>query len=393
MRKVSLLVMLSLICTFFSAEAQDSTSADKGELSITGYVDVYYSYNFNKPKFGSYDRGTSGFQNAGRIFDIKHNQFSVGLAQAKFAYSKGKSEAVIDLTFGPNADLGNFGNVGFGTVAAIKQAYFTYNATDKLSFTAGQFGTHIGYELIDAPLNFNYSLSYLFGNGPFYHTGVKAAYSVSDNFGLMLGVVNGWDAMFDFNDKKNLVAQVYLAPIEGWDVYLNYIGGDDKNGLSFPTIGAPGSELPDSIKTPAHMLDLTTAYQVTDKLKLGLNAAYGFGTLKIDSTAKEGYSNATWFGAALYVNYAVSDVFGIGLRAEHFNDEDGVRYIGAGVGAASYNEITLTGDIKLADGKLFLKPEFRMDFANKDVFLDESGDTPKAKSAQPTLGLAAIYSF
>jgi len=89
----------------------------------------------------------------------------LGLVQTKFAYSDKKSDLVIDLTFGPNAELGNFGNTTInhfvvssnnyqsqmiGTSAAIKQAYFTYKATEKLSFTVGQFGTHVGYEVIDA---------------------------------------------------------------------------------------------------------------------------------------------------------------------------------------------------------------------------------------------------
>ena len=60
----------------------------------------------------------------------------------------------MDLTFGPNANLGNYGNSAFSTAFAIKQAYFTYKFTDKFSMTAGQFGTHIGYEVIDAPANF-----------------------------------------------------------------------------------------------------------------------------------------------------------------------------------------------------------------------------------------------
>jgi len=38
-----------------------------------------------------------------------------------------------------------------GTSAAIKQAYFTYKATEKLSFTVGQFGTHVGYEVNRCP--------------------------------------------------------------------------------------------------------------------------------------------------------------------------------------------------------------------------------------------------
>ncbi|MFQ3577368.1 MAG: outer membrane beta-barrel protein, partial [Cytophagales bacterium] len=162
-------------------KTEDSTSS--GKLTISGYTDSYYFKNLNNPLSGG-NAGNSGYE---RIFDQKEGQFQLGLAQTKFTYSTDKSEIVLDLTFGPNADMGNFGNftslnasgqsTNSSTAMSIKQAYWTYKATEKLSFTAGQFGTHIGYEVIDAPVNYNYSLSNLFGNGPFYHIGAKANYA------------------------------------------------------------------------------------------------------------------------------------------------------------------------------------------------------------------------
>lgn len=382
MRKITLLTLIALVSSLFSAFGQDTTSTEEskaGSLSISGYVDAYYTYNFNKPPH------TAGlaWENAGRIFDIKHNEISLGLAQTKFAYTKGRLTGVIDLTYGPNAALGNFGNV-FGSDIHIKQAYMDLGITDKLTFTIGQFGTHVGYELIDAPLNFNYSLSYLFGNGPFYHTGAKLAYSFSDKFGVMAGVVNGWDSGLDFNDKKSFIAQVYAAPVEGWDIYVNWVGGDEQNGVSFPTISAV-----DSASTVSHIFDLTTAYQVTDKFKVGLNAAYGTGNLVRDtmSILEEKYKNGSWYGAALYLNYAISDKVGLGLRAERFKDEEGLRYFAP----TTVTEFTLTGDFKFAGGNFMWKPEIRFDTAADDVFLDEDGLL--TNSTQLTIGTAFIFAF
>lgn len=382
MRKITLLTFLTLVSTFFTAYAQEETteaSSEKGELTISGYVDAYYSYNTNKPPH------TPGltWENAGRIFDIKHNEFSLGLVQTKFAYTKGKLTGVADLTYGPNAALGNFGN-SFAADINIKQAYIDYAISDKLTFTIGQFGTHVGYELIDAPLNVNYSLSYLFGNGPFYHSGAKLSYSVSDKFGLMAGVVNGWDSQLDFNDKKSFIAQVFLAPVEDFSLYLNWVGGDEKNGGSFPTIAAAG----DSVSTVSHIFDLTTAYQVSDAFKIGLNAAYGVGDLILDTMATgEAYKSGSWYGAALYLNYALSDKVGLGLRAEHFNDKEGLRYFAP----TSVSEFTLTADIKLAGGNFLWKPELRFDTAADDVFLDDKGAL--TKSTQFTVGTAFIFTF
>jgi hypothetical protein len=175
--------LLSLLLTSSSSLAFAQTdSTDTGKLSISGYLDSYYLTAFNRPKSGNL-LGVD--QLAGRAFDRLTDQFALGLVQVKLGYASRKTDMVVDLTFGPNAELGNFGNTAgalngyrpqspygaalYGTSAAIKQVYFTYRATPKLSFTVGQFGTHIGYEVIDAPLNYHYSLSNLFNNGPFYH--------------------------------------------------------------------------------------------------------------------------------------------------------------------------------------------------------------------------------
>ncbi|MDQ3536507.1 MAG: porin, partial [Bacteroidota bacterium] len=212
--KLKYLLLITLFSTSIcSLQAQEDSLSSKGTLTISGYVDSYYQYNLNKPQSG---------YNTGRIFDLPHNSFSLGLVQTVFSYSIKRLNVVADLTFGPNADLGNFGNEG--TSRLIKQAYISYDFTDNLTFTVGQFGTHIGYELIDAPLNFNYSLSYLFGNGPFYHTGAKFDYALTDKIGLMVGVLNGWDALQDYNDKISIAAQISLAPAEGFDVFVNWIG-------------------------------------------------------------------------------------------------------------------------------------------------------------------------
>ena len=79
----------------------------KGTFAFSGYLDSYYMANFNKPASRS-NLGTAG---TARVFDRKSGQFSLGLVQAKVAYTNAKSEAVVDLTFGPNADYGNYGNL------------------------------------------------------------------------------------------------------------------------------------------------------------------------------------------------------------------------------------------------------------------------------------------
>jgi hypothetical protein len=392
MMKKTLYLIISFTLITASLFAQDST-ATESPLTITGYTDTYYFKNFNNPRNGS-NLGASGFE---RIFDQKENQFQLGLVQTKFAYSNAKSDVVVDLTFGPNADLGNYGNTMSplsvdltSTALTIKQAYMTYKFTDKFSVTAGQFGTHIGYEVIDAPVNYNYSLSNLFGNGPFYHLGLKANYAFTDKVGLMVGVVNNWDSNFDNNKFKTGIAQLFISPVEGWNLYLNWIGGNEETTLDDDdNLIINGDGLAKGFKT---MVDLTTSYQLTESFLLGLNYAYG-------SYKPKGFDAKTWGGAALYANYAFSDVFGLGIRAEYFDNTQGVQYLTNALGGGTdVTSLTLTGNITLADGHLLVKPEIRYDKYKKldgagvpQQLMDDDGNF--TKDSQATAGFAFIYKF
>lgn len=389
MKKIVLLI--SSLFLGYGAQAQDSTAATPGKFTFSGYMDTYYFGNFNNPKSQSnLGLGPSGGVGNARAFDQKAGQFGIGLIQAKATYTSDKVDAVMDLAFGPFADLGNYGNnvallgTPGSTALAIKQAYIVFKATPKLSFTAGQFGTHIGYEVIDAPVNYNYSLSNLFNNGPFYHIGLKAQYAFSDRASLMLGLVNNVDNIVDNNKKKGVIGQFFFSPVAGWNVYLN---GIMSNEASAPTSTTPSVSADDAMY---QLYDLTTTYQITSKFMLGLNAATG--------SQKGDYQNAggpatsrTWGGVAGYANYAFTDKFGLGIRYETFDNKNGVRALtdAAGLGA-SVNSITITGNITAGDGHVLLKPEFRIDSYSANKF--EKNDGALTKS-QATLGMAAIFKF
>lgn len=339
-------------------------------LVLSGYVDTYYFANFSGAQS---NLGASGFE---RIFDQKANNFQVGLAQMKTTYTTSKVTGVIDLTFGNHGDLGNYGNKfsplgeNIGTTGlAIKQAYIGWKMSEKVTLTAGQYGTHVGYEVIDAPVNFNYSLSNMFGNGPFYHTGIKLDIAASSKVGLMVGITNGLDSKDENNKSKGLQAQVSLKPKDGLSVYLNYFGSDESTDAKKKDVFS--------------WFDLTSSYQISEKFLVGVNAVTG-------------NNNAgSWSGAALYLNGSVSEKFGLGTRIEHFSNKNAAIFLvdenGDGV---STTGITLTGNYKVS-GNLLFKPEYRFDSYNnvKNTSQIYDKDGKLTKKSQSTLGAALIFYF
>ena len=397
------LVLLILMGLTFSMQAQED-SIVKPSITISGYADAYYNLSFNAPGVGPQLWGPAA---GARAFDINNNQFSLGAIQGKVTYDFKNIEVVGDFLAGPNTSLATLlffpsSSIGNGLLGGgsfgIKQLYGVWKASDKVSFTIGQFGTHIGYEVIEPYINFNYSLSNLFNNGPFFHTGLKMNYAISDKVGLMLGLVNSWDNFDDNNGFKSPVVQLSLMPVEGMSIYLNYLTGKGDQAGSI-TIGdaLEGASKPNGFNTSIY--DLTAAYAI-GKVNLGVNAAYGIYKAT-DSSLKTKFKaitsgekdNPTWGGVAGYFNVAATDEFSIGARVEQFNDFYGVRYIGA-----KNTSVTITGSISIADGSLLLKPELRFDSStgknnvngHTDLYFGKDG---KTEASQTTLGMSAIFKF
>lgn len=334
--------------------AQDAAKpAEAAPLSIAGHVDAYYRYSTNK------SAGKTSYSDAA-------NGFGFGMANLQLSKDAGKVSFMADVMFGPRAEGTNYYYVGenSSSLAFIKQLYVAYKPTDKLKFTLGNFMTFVGYELAEASNNLNYSMSYNYTNGPFYHTGLKADYQFTDKFGGMIGVFNRTDTKLD-NGSKFVGGQ--LSYVDGpFKIYLNGLSGKEIDSASVTT------------------LDITTSYQATPKLGLGFN-------LINKSVTPKGESATNWMGSALYVNYAVSDKFTLAARGEYLTDSKGMLFKDENNVAATDNAVTaftISGNFKV--DALTIIPEIRFDSAKKNIFNTDEG---KFKGSETSFILAAVYKF
>ena len=167
---LSALVAFLVFGGLTSAQAQEEPT-----FSVSGTVDSYY-------RSAEYAPGTS-FANL--------NGFSLGMANIVLSYEGEKHGFVADLVYGPRGADAVFNSTGSSSI--VNQLYVYYNVSDSFTLTLGNFNTFLGYEVISPVGNFNYSTSYMFSNGPFSHTGLKADIALSDNASLMLGVLNSTD--------------------------------------------------------------------------------------------------------------------------------------------------------------------------------------------------------
>ncbi|PHI20805.1 hypothetical protein CEQ90_05435 [Lewinellaceae bacterium SD302] len=336
---------------------------EEESFSFSGMVDAYYQANL-----------ISDDNDDPLIFPTSFtgqaNQFGIGMVNLLAEKELGKVSFIGQIGFGPRAVAANSdsnGPAGTNFASTVQQLFVTYSPSELVTFTLGNFGTFVGYEVIDAAANMNYSTSYLFSNGPFYHTGFKADFALGEQFGAMVGIFNDTDSKFDAISGKHYGAQL-SAEIGELSAYLNFITGKDVDGID------PDESDDDVFET---QIDLTATYAASENLSFGLNASSY-------STSLDGDSAGGFIGTALYSTIGISDAAAVSLRAEYFSataikDDD----------TDQPSVIALTASGNFTVGDLLIIPEFRFDTGNNGFLFGETEDDNSAAS----FIMAAVYSF
>lgn len=335
--------MLFSLTTVMAQEEEEEK-----KFTLSGSVDAYYKANLNAANDQGIAPGSS-FANL--------DGFALGMANVIASYENGKVGAVADLVFGPRGTDAIFNSPQYSATGnIINQLYAYWNVSDKVTLTLGNFNTFLGYEVISPTGNFNYSTSFLFSSGPFSHTGIKADFQLSDDFTLMLAVMNPTD-LTEFNPTGKYA---FGAQLGYSGQYLNLLADDA--GLGFE-------------------IDYTGGFDLSDSFFLGLNGAYQTQTTEFGGTEE----TSGFYGVALYPQLATSDSFSIGLRGELFGFHTDID----NVDTASVFAATLTGSYTIDD--LTIKPEIRLDsWSNASPFPDGDGGFQDSLSS---FYLAVIYSF
>ena len=324
MKNILSFLTLTAIVALFTFSGTTVQAQEAPTFSVSGTVDTYY-------RSAEYAPSTS-------FADL--NGFALGMANIVLSYEGEKSGFVADLVYGPRGADAVFNSAGSSNI--VNQLYVYYNVSDSFTLTLGNFNTFLGYEVISPAGNFNYSTSYMFSNGPFSHTGLKADIALSDDVSVMVGVFN----QTDYTNSQELADEDFMTGVQLglYGQYINYLAGGMDNTTQ---------------------IDFTGGFDISDSFYLGLNA-----------TSYDGDSGE-WSGVALYPQVAVNDSFALGLRGESFNIEDGDEF----------TSLTITGSY--SSGNLTVKPEFRVDNSKNDMPWSDDGLTDRLSS----FVLAAIYSF
>lgn len=257
-----------------SAHAQDaarpvaaSEEPEESPLRLGAYAEAAYQWNLNQPSNGiTHYRG----------FDNRHDTFTLSNVALDAQWNDDALIGRVTLQVGhtpstyylaepslPGAPGTNASGVELWKYVQQAYAGYRFDIGRGLTVTAGLFLSPIGPESMAIKDNWNWSRSNLFFGLPFYHTGVRAAYSLTDEWELTLAGYNGWNSVVDNNRDKSVSAQLTFNRPEV-ALSLLYFGGVER------ATGAPeGANF-------RHLLDAHVTRHFGDRLSAQVHANVGF---------------------------------------------------------------------------------------------------------------------
>lgn len=242
-----------------SGSAPPAAAASGSTFTVGGYVEAYYSYNFNNP--------SNGLTNL-RAFDNRHNAITLQNLVADLGWEYDAVYAAGAIQFGQVGETyygvsepslrGSSGASpgGAEVFKHIQKAYLGWGPTKALRLEAGLFISPLGPESMPTHENWTWSHSNLFFGLPFYHSGIRAGYDLSKQHNVRLGVYNGWNNALDNNAEKSVALEYTFTPSDDVTFAAQYFGGVER-----PTGALEG-------RAWRHLLDASVKVKATPYLEL-----------------------------------------------------------------------------------------------------------------------------
>lgn len=333
----------------------------KAATTVHGFVDTYYAWNDNEPS--SHENFVPGTGTTAK----RANEFNLNLAAVEIVREAKPVGFHFSFVAGNGSEIVHAGEpqgtaIGRDVYRRIYQASIVYKASPGLTFEAGIFPSHIGFESFYSKDNWNYTRGWLGEFSPYYQAGVHASYRFNDQWSGEVHVLNGWQIIGENNDAKAIGGRIAYA--------------GDRLTTSFNTFDGP--ELPNDNTHWRHFGDLIAQYKFTPAFTVGGSIDRGHQDLP-------DHASANWLGIGVLAHYVRSERRAFAFRLERFNDpENGIS--GA---PQKLTEATLTYEYRPA-ADLILKIEGRRDHSTAPVFA--SGKTGSSHD-QTIVVIGAVVTF
>lgn len=343
-----LLILICVCCAWKNTYSQIVNTAVmdtsdfryQGKVTVEGYIDAYYAYDFNKPQDGN----RSYFVSMNR-----HNEMTINLAFIDVKYSSNRLRA----RFVPG--FGTYINANYaaenGTLKNIVEASAGFKpwADKNIWLDVGVFGSPYTNESAISKDHLAYTRSFAPEYVPYYLSGVKLSVPLTDKLNGYLYLLNGWQQIGDPNNNKSIGTQLEFRPNNNWLLNWNtYLGNE--NSVTDPFVGTRY---------------FTDVFFIYSKNKWSITGCTYIGS------QEQTNGTASWWTTNLIGRFNLTDKVSVTGRVEYFSDDEGVQ-ISSLNAANSFNTYSssIGINVKIAENMLW-RTEARTFFSENEVYQRE----------------------
>ena len=309
-------------------------------LTFSGFADTYYAHDFDDPDVHERPYTTLPLRN-------DEPRLNLGYADAKLDTEDWHGR--LALQYGDSV-IANYASEKYEFWRYFQEAYAGYKVNDNLWIDGGIFFSHLGVESFISRDNYTYTRSLVADYSPYYESGLRATYTLSEEWSAELLLLHGWQNITQ-DENPALGMQINYTPTTTTQLtYANYLG--DLAGFR-------------------NFHDFYGKYDLTEKLSLAAEFDVGNQNLTHDG------GNVWWNGWTFFARYKFTPKLSLGARVERYADPHQV--VLQTLSGESYEAVGLSANIdyELYKG-LVWRTEFRSFSATHDVFPREehfsSGD-------------------
>lgn len=291
-----LLIAFAVIAFANNINAQEQKP---NPLSFSGYLDTYYTYDFNNPE-----------NNTRPVFVYAYNrtnEVNINLAFLRGTYQTENIKGVLAMA------AGTYMNANYAAESGVlKNIYEAYTGvkiskTKNLWVEAGVMPSHIGFESAHAPSCMTLTRSIMADNSPYFETGARINYTTDSGKWYLSGLVlNGWQRIQrpDGNHTPAFGTQVTYNPTSKVTLNSSTFIGNDK---------------PDTAKQMRYFHNLYGAFHLNPKWEM--IAGFDIGA---EQKAKGSEQYNCWYTPVIIAQYKPTDKVHVAARGEYYSDKNGV---------------------------------------------------------------------
>ena len=194
-------------------------------------LDTNYVYDFANPK----DHTLVGSTNSGRTGELQVQQLGIG---GDFHYQNVRGRLMTQFgmysTMTPRNDAtpsrGQWDMAN--AYRYVSEAYggYHWNIWNGINLDAGIFMSFVGLESYYNYENWNYQMSYMSSNTPWYFNGLRLQMFPTDKFKAELWLINGWQSYGMANNTPGIGWELLWRPSGDWSYVTNEYYGHDTIG-------------------------------------------------------------------------------------------------------------------------------------------------------------------